>query len=90
MNGPAVALRPGFEAVSGRLTWEGHDLERLAREYGTPLYVVSRPTLEERLHHFSAAFRSRAVEAQICFPVKTNPMKRVKILSNRSWSPSAR
>jgi diaminopimelate decarboxylase len=46
------------------------DLSRLAKRYGTPLYVYSATMIRERLASFQAAFRS--VPHTICYSVKAN------------------
>ena len=45
-------------------------LPRLARKYGTPLYVYSATTVHERYEAFDAAFRD--IPHTICYSVKAN------------------
>jgi diaminopimelate decarboxylase len=49
---------------------EGVSLEKLARRYGTPLYVYSAAAIRERLGAFQNAFRD--VAHTICYSVKAN------------------
>jgi len=49
---------------------EGVPLQKLAGEYGTPLYVYSAATVRERYDAFDAAFRG--VPHTICYSVKAN------------------
>lgn len=56
--------------VPSILHCEAIPLPRLAEKYGTPLYVYSSKTLEERLHTFDRAFRD--VAHTICYSVKAN------------------
>jgi diaminopimelate decarboxylase len=59
-----------FRYVGNQLYCEGVPLSRLARQYGTPLYVYSQHTLTE---HFRKLDRAMAgVEHLICFAVKSN------------------
>src|SRR5579863_10673267 len=46
------------------------DLSRLAKRYGTPLYVYSATMIQERLAAFQRAFRG--VPHTICYSVKAN------------------
>lgn len=57
-------------AVESVLHCEGIALPRLAEQYGTPLYVYSAATIEERFHTFDRAFPD--VPHTICYSVKAN------------------
>ena len=52
------------------LQCEDVPLPRLAEKYGTPLYVYSAETIEERLDQFDRAFRD--IPHTICYSVKAN------------------
>ena len=54
----------------GRLYGEACDLSRLAEQYGTPLYVYSRATLERHWHAFDNAVGD--TKHLICYAVKAN------------------
>ncbi|ART80443.1 diaminopimelate decarboxylase [Oceanisphaera avium] len=56
--------------TDGRLYGEGCDLSVLAEQYGTPLYVYSRATLERHWHAFDQA--AGDVAHLICYAVKAN------------------
>ena len=60
--------------TSGHLTVCGHDTVELARRYGTPLHVVSRPRLEKDFRRFIGNFRSRWANVEIGYSYKTNPL----------------
>jgi diaminopimelate decarboxylase len=62
-----VLRRRGKESI---LHCEGLSLPKLAEEYGTPLYVYSTATIQERYKAFERAFR--AVLHLICYSVKAN------------------
>jgi diaminopimelate decarboxylase len=49
---------------------EGVSLEKLAKRFGTPLYVYSRATLERHYRVYDEAFS--AIPHQLCFSVKAN------------------
>src|SRR3954465_10444362 len=52
----AAAVYPGAaEVLEGRLTIAGCDAAELAREFGTPAYVVAEDDLRERARAFKAA-----------------------------------
>jgi len=56
--------------VQSVLHCEGVALTTLAEKYGTPLYIYSSTTIEERLRDFKRAFRE--VPHTICYSVKAN------------------
>ncbi|RUM42940.1 MAG: diaminopimelate decarboxylase [Desulfurobacterium sp.] len=55
---------------NGKLKIDGVDAEKLAKEFGTPLYVYSQSALEYWFREFDSAFSS--VEHITCFAVKSN------------------
>lgn len=57
-------------------------LARLARRYGTPLYVYSASTIRERLRAFDRAFQD--VPHTVCYSVKANSNLSILRLLNRS------
>ncbi len=59
-----------FEYRDGRLHCEEMNLERIAEEYGTPLYVYSRDALERAYLGYAQALEGR--DALVCFAVKAN------------------
>jgi diaminopimelate decarboxylase len=60
--------------ADGRLRWDGCLLEELAREYGTPLHVVSRRQLETTFQRFHAAFAALYPRVTVAYSYKTNPL----------------
>jgi diaminopimelate decarboxylase len=56
--------------TEGQLCCDGVLLAELADAYGTPLYVYSRPLIEENLRRFDAAFAS--VLHLVCYATKAN------------------
>lgn len=65
----------GLEAdPAGRLVWDGCRLDELAREFGTPLHVVSRKRLEDNYRTFRDAFSSRYPRVDVGYSYKTNPL----------------
>jgi diaminopimelate decarboxylase len=60
---------------------QGFDAVGLAREYGTPLHVVSKKRLVKKYREFYECFRSRYPNFEIGYSYKTNPIPGVlKIL----------
>ncbi|MGH8530665.1 MAG: diaminopimelate decarboxylase [Nevskiales bacterium] len=59
-----------FVQQDGRLCAESVSLSRLAREYGTPLYVYSRAAIEANYQAFDAALAG--LPHLICYSVKAN------------------
>ena len=59
-----------FKYKHNQLYCEGVRIDKLARKYGTPLYVYSRKTFLDHYRKLQAAFRS--VRPLICYSVKAN------------------
>jgi len=59
-----------FHYSGAQLCCEGVTLEPLARKFGTPLYVYSQHTLEDRFQQLDTALA--AVDHTVCFAVKSN------------------
>jgi len=59
-----------FTYLNAELHCDSVPLARLAREYGTPLYVYSAPVIRENYRRLAAAFA--ALCPLICFAVKAN------------------
>jgi len=60
----------GFFRRDGALTCEGVPLSDLADRFGTPLYVYSWGSIDERFRRFDAAFSS--VPHRVCYATKAN------------------
>ncbi|MBM3889946.1 MAG: diaminopimelate decarboxylase [Verrucomicrobia bacterium] len=60
-----------FRIKNGRLHCEGVALERLAREFGTPLYVYSQHTLTDHFQKLDRAL-GELPDHLICFAMKAN------------------
>ncbi|HZR01627.1 MAG TPA: hypothetical protein VFA81_00470 [Burkholderiales bacterium] len=58
----------------GELRWERCSLVELARQYGTPLYVISRARLERDYNEFHSAFATLYPNVEIGCSYKTNPL----------------
>jgi diaminopimelate decarboxylase len=59
-----------FRYVRGALHCEGRAVARLARQFGTPLYVYSQRTLEDHYRKLDAALGG--LDHLICFALKAN------------------
>jgi diaminopimelate decarboxylase len=59
-----------YRYVGGRLHCESKDLERLARQHGTPLYVYSQATLEDGFNQLHRALAP--LDHLICYALKAN------------------
>jgi diaminopimelate decarboxylase len=77
--GTALGIDPGLKPLlpltaavnaEGHLEVGGCDLVRLAREYGTPLYVFDEADLRARAREFLGEFRSRWPEAAVLYAGK--------------------
>ena len=59
-----------FHYRDGRLRCEGVDLEKVAEEFGTPLYVYSAGTILDHYRRLRAALRE--IDPLVCYAVKAN------------------
>src|SRR5260370_26986988 len=59
-----------FRYVGGKLYCEGIAIEKLARKFGTPLYIYSQKTLTDHFRKLDRAMTG--VDHLICFAVKSN------------------
>ena len=60
-----------FQYKNNQLMAENLPVKQLAEQFGTPLYVYSRATLERHWHSFNNAFNEHP--HLVCFAVKSNP-----------------
>lgn len=60
-----------FNYKNDQLMAEEISVKQLAQQFGTPLYVYSRATLERHWHAFDSALQGHP--HLICFAVKSNP-----------------
>ena len=60
-----------FQYKNNQLMAENLPVKQLAEQFGTPLYVYSRATLERHWHAFNNAFSEHP--HLVCFAVKSNP-----------------
>lgn len=73
---------PAFVYRNRQLHCESVSLARLAEQYGTPLYVYSGTTIEERFRAFDGAFKG--VPHTVCYSVKANSnLSILKMLASR-------
>lgn len=56
--------------AKGRLEVGGCKAEELAREYGTPLYVMDEAQIRERAQLFKRCFRDEAIETEVVYAGK--------------------
>jgi diaminopimelate decarboxylase len=72
---PAVPwwVRPGLEALDGRLVIAGVDAERLARDHGTPLFVYDRHRFAENARRLATALGGAGLRHRLRFALKANP-----------------
>jgi diaminopimelate decarboxylase len=66
-----------LERQGNELSWDGCRLTDLAREFGTPLFVVNRGVLEESVRSISGVFGPAGLQARVFFSYKTNPVPEV-------------
>lgn len=69
---------------SGGLALDGVDLTTLARERGTPVWAISRSTLEHNFDELLGALRARYANCEIAFSMKAhNTLAVVQLLHRR-------
>lgn len=64
-------------SAEGHLLIHGWNAVSLAKQYGTPLYVVNRHILERDYTNFKQAFSSWCPKVEVCVSYKTNPLPAV-------------
>lgn len=64
-------------SAEGHLTTSGCDLGQLAKEYGTPLYIVDSNRLARNYREFLGAFKAWYPHVAIGYSYKTNPLPEV-------------
>lgn len=62
-----------FELKNGELHAEDVSMARIAAEYGTPVYIYSRATLERHARVFREALQGLEKPPHLAFAVKANP-----------------
>jgi diaminopimelate decarboxylase len=70
----AMFARWGLSRRLGRLQLDGIDLVHLAKQYGTPLHVVSRDLVASAARGLQQAFADYPGGTRICFSYKTNKL----------------
>jgi diaminopimelate decarboxylase len=70
-DAPTWWIRPGLEAVDGRLIIAGRDAEALAREHGTPLYVHDMAFIESQVRAVREALRRTGMPVRVRFALKS-------------------
>jgi diaminopimelate decarboxylase len=66
-------LPPSAEVDGGDLRIGGRSLRELAREFGTPAYVIDERALRARAREYVRALTSRHPHGQVCFAAKAYP-----------------
>lgn len=67
--------RPGFDVVDGRLSLNGADLEALAREHGTPLFVYDLARPRENMRALQEALTRAGVPYVTRFALKASRIR---------------
>ena len=68
----------------GRITFDGVDLDTLARSQGTPLWAISRSTVEDNYDRLSNAFQARWPRCEIAYSVKAhNTLAVIRLLARK-------
>lgn len=67
----------GLERRDGNLLWAGCSLTDLARDHGTPLYVVNASLLKDAHDAIRRPFDAEGLETRLFFSYKTNPVPAV-------------
>ena len=68
----ALSFRPHLQTQNGHLTIDGVQCEKLANQYGTPLYVVSEPRIRCNYRSFNEALLKLYKNVLVCPAVKAN------------------
>jgi len=74
---PAWWRRPGLDVLGGHLSLNGADLEALAREHGTPLFVYDLARPVENVRALQAALTRAGIPHVVRFALKASPDPRI-------------
>ena len=74
---PTWWRRPGLDVADGRLVLDGADLEALARQHGTPLFVYDLARPRENMRALQAALTRAGVPHVTRFALKACPDPRI-------------
>ncbi len=69
-NETAAGAWPAKEIRDGKLYFDGCDCTELARQYGTPLYVISQSDVEGRFAELKKDFMDRYLNTRAAYAVK--------------------
>jgi diaminopimelate decarboxylase len=61
-----------LETRAGRLMVDGADVEQLAEQYGTPLYIFSEKRIAENVRSLKSATEALQAHAKLCYASKAN------------------
>jgi diaminopimelate decarboxylase len=86
---PTWWRRPGLDVVDGRLSLNGSDLEALAREHGTPLFVYDLARPVETVRSLQAALTRAGVPHVVRFALKAGPDPRILAVLRGLGAPGA-
>ena len=87
---PTWWRRPGFDATGGRLSLNGADLEALAREHGTPLFVYDLARPRENMRALQEALTRAGVPYVTRFALKASPDPRILAVLRAMGAPGTR
>ncbi len=65
----------GIKYVNNELYVEGLAVSKLAKKYGTPIYIYSKNTLESNFHAYKKGFGD--IDSIICYAAKANPNQNI-------------
>ncbi len=86
---PTWWRRPGFDVVDGRLSLNGADLEALAREHGTPLFVYDLARPRENMRVLQDALTRAGVPYVTRFALKASPDPRILAVLRAMGTPGS-
>jgi len=73
----AAATKPPTRVPSEEERIDGHLISSLVQEFGSPLYLLSEPTLRQTARHFLGAFRAHYPRTMLAYSYKTNYLSAV-------------
>ena len=73
-----------LDVKDGRVTFDDVDLDALARSHGTPLWAISRSTVEDNYDRLLNAFRARWSRCEIAYSIKAhNTLAVIRLLAGK-------
>ncbi|NHJ47727.1 MAG: hypothetical protein FK733_08065 [Asgard group archaeon] len=66
-----------FQIKNNKLYFDGRDIEKLAKQHGTPVYLFSERKLKENIEYIQKSFQKNWTNSEIAYSLKNNSLSEV-------------